>query len=715
MAFPAEALAIIIDVSPHMTIPDSENQSLLQKSILAANKIVQRKIFADTKKNKDEATLILFGTNGTFNPLNDGHNNQYKHITLVQELRVIDLDLLKFINNRILPGTTNADFIDALVVAVDHLRTKCLGRKMTKKIVLFSNMCSEFADDQLEMIISAIKACEINLIFVGPEIDDDDDSEVQSPTPMLNNKPLGSQQVKGIKCIRHILESVDGEGMSISEVLPMVSFFEKRSKKQVTAFRGPIEIGASLKINCYAFVKTSEEKPFSWKKLSAVAESELNCHSMEVDMRRSYHRIDEDQTQVEKDNIAHAYRYGKMLVPMSAENLKAMKLNSEKGCLVLGFTSRNNIDRWMFSQNGCHVFVAQPDDEYAAVAFSALCRALDEKNMVAIVRYVSRSNNDPKIGFLTPNIKSSYESLLFIALPFKEDIRQYQFASFKNVKEPSEEAIAAMDSFIDSMTLIKNDTELFNPKDLVNPYMQRQFQCIQHRALNPDDTTIPEVEEYIASSLRVISEMLANAQDQASIIKENFPLQELKQKEKNVNMFQQGGIKDTEYNANNMEDNESKDFLSSLTKSCLKEVGTADPVNDFLTLIENADNDKFVEVCEQMRKSILKLVLSSFLSQYFVKAIQATKSLREQSIAKRMSKVYNALLYDLKEETCGKLKDEFWQLLIKENLSLISENEAIDSTITEDQVHSFFLNNEVEEKQIIELLNDDVDDLFDMM
>ena len=38
-------------------------------------------------------------------------------------------------------------------------------------------------------------------------------------------------------------------------MLPLLSFFETRRRKQVTTFRGPIEIGTTLKINSYAYVK----------------------------------------------------------------------------------------------------------------------------------------------------------------------------------------------------------------------------------------------------------------------------------------------------------------------------------------------------------------------------------------------------------------------------------------------------------------------------
>ena len=55
--------------------------------------------------------------------------------------------------------------------------------------------------------------------------------------------------------MRGVLEQLDGEGMSFADVLPMLSFFQTRSVKQTTVFRGPIEIGDTVKINVYGYVK----------------------------------------------------------------------------------------------------------------------------------------------------------------------------------------------------------------------------------------------------------------------------------------------------------------------------------------------------------------------------------------------------------------------------------------------------------------------------
>ena len=38
-----------------------------------------------------------------------------------------------------------------------------------------------------------------------------------------------------------------------------------------------------------------------------------------------------------------AFRYGKTLVPMTSDDQKSLKLQTTKGCLVLGFTSQKNV------------------------------------------------------------------------------------------------------------------------------------------------------------------------------------------------------------------------------------------------------------------------------------------------------------------------------------------------------------------------------------
>ena len=46
------------------------------------------------------------------------------------------------------------------------------------------------------------------------------------------------------------------------------------------------------------------EKPTAWKKLSAVSQSSAHPSSMAVRMERSYHKQDEDETEVEMEDVA---------------------------------------------------------------------------------------------------------------------------------------------------------------------------------------------------------------------------------------------------------------------------------------------------------------------------------------------------------------------------------------------------------------------------
>ncbi|XP_023265471.1 X-ray repair cross-complementing protein 5-like, partial [Seriola lalandi dorsalis] len=78
---------------------------------------------------------------------------------------------------------------------------------------------------------------------------------------------------------------------------------------------------------------------------------------------------------------------------------------------------------------------AARDDEHAGVALSAVIRALDELKMVAIVRYAYDRRSNPQVGAAFPCIKQDYECLMYVQLPFTEDLRQFTFPSLENNKK----------------------------------------------------------------------------------------------------------------------------------------------------------------------------------------------------------------------------------------------------------------------------------------
>ncbi|XP_073251486.1 X-ray repair cross-complementing protein 5-like isoform X2 [Porites lutea] len=707
----------------------------LETSVKAINMILQRKMFANTK---DEFALVLFGTEGTSNSLNDKMKAGYENITVARHLGLPDLEMLQFIHSQITPGNVETDFIDAIVVGMDLLREEA-NVKYDKKIYLFSDLGSPFGNDQLETITNGLKSLEIHLTLIGPDLYDDSTSDTaggsegddSGPTTSggLLRKEKTPQQVAGENCMRQLLETLDGETYSLSHVLPMLSFFQTRSVKQTTVFRGPLEIGSQLKINVYGYIRVKEEKLATWKKLSAVSQMSANPETMEVQMQRSYHLNDEDDTEVDKENVAQGYRYGKTLVPLTRIDKDSMKLPTERCLSVLCFTSNENVQRYQYSGENVVAFVPQPGDQHAAVALSAFINGMYELNTVAIVRYCRAKNAPPKLGFLAPHIKQDYECLLFTALPFAEDLRQFSFAPLDANKKwkPTGEQEDAIDNLITVMDLTNaqfgedgQTTEALKCKNTFNPVRQRVFQCIQHRALNPDDTSLPDLEPVIASYLEPSGEFKARCVPQCTKVKDMFHLEKVEKKKETTaeNVFRSIDVEQNgEPSTSTTDDHDETDFsMASLAKGEVTQVGTVDPVGDFRAIISRRDEDKFDEAAKQMRERIVQLVLDSFGDQLYGKALDCVKALRVEAIKAGESAMLNMFLQEFKEKIINQRGHEFWLLLVKEKVTLITQTEAADSNATDDQAKEFLEDGggQKEEAPVDDML-EDADDLLEMM
>lgn len=86
---------------------------------------------------------------------------------------------------------------------------------------------------------------------------------------------------------------------SLSPVNLPISRFQHDELKMLQLYFCPRITFSSLN-----YLKVREEKLPPWKKLSAVSQMSPNPDTMEVQMQRSYHLIDEDDTEVDKENVA---------------------------------------------------------------------------------------------------------------------------------------------------------------------------------------------------------------------------------------------------------------------------------------------------------------------------------------------------------------------------------------------------------------------------
>ncbi|XP_067843025.1 X-ray repair cross-complementing protein 5 isoform X2 [Heptranchias perlo] len=564
---------------------------------------VQRQVFAESK---DETALVLFGTDGTSNPL--AKSDQYQKITVQRNLKIPDFDLLEDVQSGIKASNHQADFLDALVVCMDLLQKQTLGKKYEKlHIAVFTDLNSPFSSDQLDVIIDNMKKAGISLQFFMPFPLDATSTRngadaAERPLNIAPGKGLTAQQREGVTMVRRVMLSLDEEGgldevFTFRESVERLSIFKKIEKKPM-AWPSQLTIGSRISINIVGYKAMTEEKAKkSWMSVDA-----KTLRKEDVRREMVYCLNDDNETEVTKEETIQGFRYGSDIIPFSQVDQEQMKYKTDGKCFsVLGFTKSAQILRHYYVGRQVLKVFAAKDDEYAAVALSALIHSLEELDMVAIVRYVYDRRSNPQVGVALPVIKEKYECLAYIQLPFMEDLRHFTFTSLKNNKKgaASEEQLSAVDALIDSMNLVVDDEEemedLFKVNKVPNPHFQRLFQCLQYKAFQPDEP-LPPIDPHLKTMLDRPQEMAASCQASLEQLKKVFTLQDSgKKKEQKIaqQIFKDNDAE--ELDAKRAQFDEVFNIVT-LAEGNVTAVGSLDPVKDFRILVHQK-NFNFREGC----------------------------------------------------------------------------------------------------------------------
>ncbi|XP_069675065.1 X-ray repair cross-complementing protein 5 isoform X2 [Periplaneta americana] len=709
-----EAIGIVIDIGHSVSQHTEDNKpGFLENAKNCVSMILKRKIFVNAK---DEIALFLLGSKETDNSLD------YKNIKTVHENLVIpDWDMVAFVEK--LEGTNvNADWLNGVIVAMDYLRSETQGKKFSeRKLVLLSDLNSVVSEDQVETIIKALKSEEITLIAIGPDVNldvkdepmDDDDDEINGKkNGAVEGKLKNVQQKAGEALLKHILDKTGGTVCNFADAIPQLMYFQKKNVRP-TPWNVVMDIGPDIKIAVSGYRKISPATLPSWKTSSALESF------ARVDFEKTYTRQDENMTVVERDDVIEGYAFGTTLVPFTDVDKSMLSYKSGDKCLsVLGFTKSTNVPRHLFMGKGVLYIVPQRDDECAAVALSSLIQAMQDLGQVAIARKVYRANTGPVLGALFPRITNHYQCLVFIELPYSEDMREFIFPPVATEKsKPAKEQLDAIDALIDNMDLTsvtneyEEDTEAFNPKKMLNPYHQHVYYSLAHRAMNPD-SELPPVNDRVLDILKSPCENSPSYKLALEEIKKQFQLVEVKPKKKEVaDAIKSEVKKEPEDASNNVNIEDVK--LEDLGLASIVEVGSLTPEQDFKALLDQGQ--QFDKVCDQMQKVILNLVLRSFGTDNFVKAETALRTLRISCTEKDPS-VYNDWIVQFKESLFQRGKDAFWDIVIKEQLGLITSHESTKSSVTEEDAKTFVEHVESTNKEDENNDEDmDVDDLLNQM
>uniref|UniRef100_A0A8V0ZBK8 X-ray repair cross complementing 5 n=1 Tax=Gallus gallus TaxID=9031 RepID=A0A8V0ZBK8_CHICK len=747
------AIVLCLDVGITMSSSAPGEESSLEQAKKVVTKFLQRQVFAESK---DEVAVVLFGTDGTKNEL--ASRDQYQNITVHRSLMLPDFDLLEDIQNRIQLGSQQADFLDAIIVCMDLLQKETLGKKFEKRhIELFTDLSSPVSEDQLEIIIANLKKTGISLQFFLPFPVDGADGHGDTSASIYSQlhrnsfprKRLTAQQKEGVDVVKKLMHTLDEEGgleeiYTFRESLERLAMF-KKIERRPAAWSCQLTIGSNLSIRIVAYKALTEEKV---KKTWTVVDAKT-LRKEDVQRETVYCLNDDDETEVQKDDTIQGFRYGSDIVPFSKEDEEQMKYKTEAKCFsVLGFSRSSQIQRHCYMGNQVLKVFAAKDDENAAVAFSALVQALDELNVVAIVRYAYDRRCNPQIGVAFPCIKDTYECLFYVQLPYMEDVRQYMFSSLKNNKKctPTADQLSAIDSLIDSMNLVYEDhngetfEDLFKPSKIPNPHFQRLYQvsdvqekrgitpvlkspqqhhkyseCLQHKAFHPNEP-LPPIEQHLLEMLEVPCVVKERCKAPLEKVKALFPLKDAGKKKEEKTA--QDIFKDDEDGPNakrrKIEDEEDSFSIMKLAEGNVTSVGSVNPAEDFQILVRQKNAD-FKDVSQQLINRIDQF-LENRSSQYYMKGINCIRVFRGEAIKLSKVQCFNDFLQALKSKVEDKALADFWEIVVQDRISLITKDEAEGSSVTSEEAEKFLTPKE-KKNETLPATDEggDVDDLLDMM
>ncbi|XP_005361717.1 X-ray repair cross-complementing protein 5 [Microtus ochrogaster] len=724
------AIVLCMDVGAAMgnSFPGEESPFEQAKKVMTM--FLQRQVFSESK---DEIALVLFGTDNTDNAL--AGEDQYQNITVRRHLMLPDFDLLEDIENKIQPGSRQADFLDALIVCMDLIQRETIGKKFGKKhIEVFTDLSSPFSQDQLDVIICNLKKSGISLQFFLPipicksgeaGSRGDGDLGLDHLGPSFPQKGITKQQEEGIRMVQRVMVSLEGEDgldeiYSFSESLRQLSVFKKIERRSMP-WPCQLTIGSNFSIKIVAYKWIVQEKvKKSWTVVDA-----RTLKKEDVRKETVYCLNDDDETEVSKEDTIQGFRYGSDIIPFSKVDEEQMKYKSEGKCFsVLGFCRSSQVPRRFFMGYQVLKVFAAKDDEVAAVTLSSLIHALDELNMVAIVRYAYDKRANPQVGVAFPHIKDAYECLVYVQLPFMEDLRQYMFSSLRNNKKctPTEAQLNAVGDLIDAMSLVRKSEEedivedLFPVSKIPNPEFQRLFQCLLHRALYPQDR-LPPIQPHILSMLSPPAEMKAKCEIPLSKVKTLFPLTETIKKKDQVtaqDIFQDDHEEGPAAKKCKTEKEETHVSISSLAEGNVTKVGSVNPVENFRVLVRQKIIS-FEEASLQLISHIEQFVDTNEIL-YFLKSMECIKAFREEAVQFSEEQRFNSFLKDLREKVEIKQLNHFWEIVVQDGVTLITKDESPGSSVTAEEATEFLAPKDKAKEDAARLEEGgDVDDLLDMI
>ncbi len=111
----------------------------------------------------------------------------------------------------------------------------------------------------------------------------------------------------------------------------------------------------------------------------------------------------------------------------------------------------------------------------------------------------------------------------------------------------------------------------------------------------------------------------------------------------------------------------------------VKEITSVNPIEDFKKMVSDRKVDRVSDALDQMQKLIHRFVVNSLKGDLYQKALECLHTMRETCVVEDEGQKFNLFLEQLKKNFHKGTNSEFWQSIVEDGISLITNKETITS------------------------------------
>ncbi|WPT16509.1 ATP-dependent DNA helicase 2 subunit KU80 [Picochlorum sp. SENEW3] len=423
-------------------------------------------------KPNHEVGIVIFGCDTTSNPLFDGTDGDaYEHVTVVQSLETVGVDLLKTLQ-QLPPPTMGSDkgSMDAAVrVAGEVLRTTTEQKKKAAKqrIVVLSTFESGeggVAKSTIEQLADA------SILFTLIHCMHDEE-QARCASDHWAWELGKSVQVKPVHTLYQL----------------RTCFPIKENKDAHTLYSHTMKLGNSLEIPVKVILKLKKEPFPSLGNASHLA--------TETDVQESaapwpyqsaggvavagYYREDDIRQEypIEVEDRVRGFRFSRSIVPMSDPLVDLSKITPERGIQIIGFMAKKAIS-CVSCMGTSKILCADKSSSKAAGALSSLAHAMVQEEQVALIRMVLRAGASVKLA-IGIGVADNPGYLILKEVPYAEDVSSLAMTPASSLDQDT--ASAAL-HFVDSNMLEESEMDL---ERIANPVLHRAMSFFTQRFVEP--------------------------------------------------------------------------------------------------------------------------------------------------------------------------------------------------------------------------------------